>query len=120
MSDVANKKTQKQRKRRVWRVRSRVSGSDERPRLRITISNRNVEAQIINDDEQKTIVSTTTVGKKSATGNLTDKAAWAGKDIAKKAKTKKVNKVVLDRGSRRYHGRVKAFADAARDGGLEF
>jgi large subunit ribosomal protein L18 len=106
--------------RRKNRVRSVVSGTAERPRLTVTISNIHVSAQIIDDVSGKTIAAATTVGSKTAKGNLTDKATVIGTEIAKKAKAKKVNKVVFDRNGRKYHGRVKALADAARAGGLEF
>ncbi len=102
------------------RVRSTVSGTTERPRLSARISNLHVSAQIIDDSTHKTIASVTTVGQKNLTGTMTDKATWVGTEIAKKAKTKKVKTIVFDRGGRKYHGRVKALADAARAGGLEF
>lgn len=113
------KKVSMQRMRRIVRVRAKVSGTSERPRLRVTISNTNVSAQLIDDTKQSTIVSATTVGKKNVGSTMTEKAEWLGAEIAKKATAKKVTKVTLDRGSRQYHGRVKAFADAARKAGLE-
>lgn len=106
--------------RRKNRVRAVVSGTTERPRLSVTISNRNITAQIIDDTKHSTLAYQTTVGQKAATGSMTDRAAWVGEQIAKKAKTAKVNQVVFDRNGRLYHGRVKALADAARQGGLEF
>lgn len=106
-------------KQRKQRIRSSVVGTSARPRLTITISNIHVSAQIIDDSSSKTIVSASTVGKKIS-GNLTDKAKKIGEDIAKAAKTKKVTEVVFDRNGRKYHGRVKAFADTAREGGLNF
>lgn len=102
------------------RVRATVSGTTERPRLSARVSNLHVSAQIIDDTTHKTLVSITTVGQKSLTGNLTEKAEWVGNEIAKKAKAKKIKAVVFDRGGRKYHGRIKALADAARAGGLEF
>lgn len=102
------------------RVRAVVSGTEQRPRLTVTISNMHVSAQIIDDVAKKTIVAATTVGSKSAKGTLTEKAAVVGAEIAKKAVAKKVKQVVFDRNGRKYHGRVKALADAARAGGLEF
>jgi large subunit ribosomal protein L18 len=105
--------------RRTNRVRSVVNGTAERPRLSVSISNLHVTAQVINDEAGKTLAYSTTVGQK-VPGNMTEKAAWVGTAIAKKAKTARVNKVVLDRRSKKYHGRVKALADAAREGGLEF
>lgn len=105
--------------RRKNRVRAVVSGTPERPRLTVHVSNKHVSAQIIDDTQHKTIVAATTVGQK-ATGTMSEKAAWVGTEVAKKAKAAKVNKVVFDRSGRLYHGRVKALADAARAGGLEF
>lgn len=116
-----NRLTQKKlnQARRAHRVRSTVFGTSERPRLSVHVSNLHVSAQIIDDSSSKTLVYVTTVGQKQ-TGTMVAKAAWVGKEIAGKAKKAKVSKVVLDRGARKYHGRVKALADAARDGGLEF
>jgi large subunit ribosomal protein L18 len=105
--------------RRATRVRAVAIGTTERPRLCIHVSNLHVSAQIIDDSKSTTLVSATTVGQK-VDGNLTDKAAWVGKEIAAKAKKAKVSKVVFDRGSRKYHGRVRTLADAAREAGLEF
>lgn len=102
------------------RIRSRITGTTERPRLSVHISNRHVSAQIIDDTKSKTVVSITTVGQKKVTGNMTEKAIWAGSEIAKKAKDAKIKRVVFDRGGHIFHGRVKALADAAREQGLEF
>jgi large subunit ribosomal protein L18 len=87
--------------------------------MAINISNLHITAQIIDDQAGKTLAYATTVGQK-IDGNMTAKAIWVGQAIAKKGKTAKVSKVVLDRNSRKYHGRVKALADAARKEGLEF
>lgn len=106
--------------RRKNRIRKVVIGTPERPRLVVHVSNRHVEAQVIDDSTHKTLAHSTTVGQKAATGTMSEKAAWVGNEIAKKAKAKKVKRVVLDRNGRLYHGRVKALADAARKGGLEF
>jgi large subunit ribosomal protein L18 len=105
---------------RKKRVRSTVHGTTERPRLSVSITNLHVSAQIIDDVSQKTLVAVSTVGQKAATGTMTAKAEWVGTEIAKKAKTKKIVKVVFDRNGKQYHGRVKALAEAARAGGLEF
>lgn len=101
------------------RVRSKVTGTAERPRLTVTISNMHVSAQIIDDAKQHTIAAATTVGTKQ-TGTVTEQAAIVGADIAKKAKKAKINAVVFDRNGRQYAGRLAALADAARKEGLEF
>lgn len=104
---------------RANRVRTAVQGTTERPRLSVHVSNLHVSVQIINDETHTTLVAVSTVGQK-VSGTMTEKATWAGTEIAKKAKAAKVSKVVFDRGSKLYHGRVKALADAARNAGLEF
>ena len=104
---------------RKGRVRAKISGTAERPRLTVTISNLHVSAQIIDDVAQKTLVSATTVGSK-AKGTKTELAAKIGAEIAKKAKKAKINTVVFDRNGRQYAGRLHAWADAARKEGLEF
>lgn len=106
-------------KQRKGRVRSTVIGTAERPRLSVHVSNRHIVAQIIDDSAHKTLAHATTVGSK-ASGNMTAKAEVIGAEIAKKAKSAKVSKVVFDRGGRLYHGRVQALADSARKNGLEF
>ena len=104
---------------RKARVRSTVIGTSERPRLSVFISNRHITAQVIDDSIHKTLVHVSTNGK-SYTGTMTEKAEAIGVEIAKKAKTAKISKVVFDRGGKLYHGRVQALADAARKNGLEF
>ena len=104
---------------RKARVRSKVHGTAVRPRLSVTISNMHVSAQLIDDENMRTIASATTVGTK-ATGTMTEKSAVVGTDIAKKAKKAKLTAVVFDRNGRKYAGRLKALADAARKEGLEF
>lgn len=106
--------------RRKHRVRATVSGTTERPRLSVFVSNTHVTAQLIDDTRQKTIAYVTTVGQKTLPGTMTEKAGWAGTEIAQKAKALKVKQAAFDRNGRLYHGRVKALADAARAGGLEF
>ena len=105
---------------RAGRVRATVSGTAERPRLSVHVSNLHVSAQIINDETSKTLAAVSTVGQKSTKGTLTEKAEWVGKEIAAKAKSAKIKNVVFDRRGKLYHGRVKALADAARNAGLEF
>jgi large subunit ribosomal protein L18 len=102
------------------RVRATIVGTPERPRLRVHISNRHISAQVIDDSKHSTVAAITTVGQKAVSGSMVERAAWAGSEIAKKAKAAKVKQVVFDRGGRLYHGRIKALADAARAEGLEF
>jgi len=118
---MANSLAQKllNRSLRKARVRAKVHGTAERPRLTVTISNMHVSAQVIDDDKGNTLVSATTVGTK-ATGTMTEKCAAIGSEIAKKAKKAKINTVVFDRNGRQYAGRLQALADAARKEGLEF
>ena len=113
MSKLLNKQLRKSR------VRATVSGTAERPRLTVFISNIHVSAQIIDDTTGKTLASATSVGKK-LTGNMSEKSAAIGQEIGKKAKKAKISKVVFDRNGRAYAGRLKALADAARAEGLEF
>lgn len=103
------------------RVRAKLSGTAERPRLTVTISNTHISAQIIDDVAATTLIGISTVGKKlPANSTMTQKAEWIGSEIAKKAKAKKISKVAFDRNGKMYHGRIKALADAARKEGLEF
>ena len=104
---------------RAKRTRAKIHGTAERPRLTVHFSNQHIVAQIIDDDKKATLAYATTVGSK-ITGTKTEKAALVGAEIAKKAKTAKIKKVVYDRGSKLYAGRNKALADAARKEGLEF
>lgn len=108
------------RAQRKGRIRSVVSGTPERPRLSVFVSNLHVTAQLIDDTTHKTIGYATTVGQKSVKGNMSEKAAWVGEEIAKQAKSAKIKSVAFDRGGKLYHGRVAALADAARKSGLEF
>ena len=102
------------------RIRSRVVGSQERPRLTVYVSNQHIHAQVIDDATSKTLASSTSAVAGAPKGNLTEKAVWVGADIAKKAKKAKISKVAMDRNGRKYHGRIKALADSARENGLEF
>lgn len=104
---------------RAKRTRAKIHGTAERPRLSVHISNMHITAQVINDDESKTLAYATTVGSK-LTGSKTEKAAAIGKEIATKAKKANVKTVVFDRGAKLYAGRMTALADAARKEGLEF
>ena len=104
---------------RANRTRAKIHGTAERPRLSVNISNQHIIAQVIDDDKGITLAYATTVGSKIS-GSMTEKAAEIGKLIADKAKKAKVTKVVFDRGSKLYAGRMSALADAARKEGLEF
>jgi len=101
------------------RVRATVIGTPERPRLSVHISNRHIIAQVIDDSTGKTLAYVSTVSIKTS-GTMTERAATVGAEVAKQAKSAKVSSVVFDRGSKLYHGRVAALADAARKSGLEF
>lgn len=104
---------------RANRTRAKIHGTAERPRLTVHISNLNITAQVIDDDKQATLAYATTVGKKLK-GTKSEKAAEIGAEIAKAAKKAIINKVVFDRGSKLYAGRMSALAEAARKEGLEF
>jgi len=105
------------------RLRRKVTGTGERPRFSINFSGKHIYAQIINDESGKTLVSVMTTEKALDAKALKPNAAGAeevGKLVAERAKQKQIAKVVFDRGGFRYHGKVKALADAARAAGLEF
>jgi large subunit ribosomal protein L18 len=105
------------------RIRKKVMGTAARPRLNVYRSLNHIYAQLVNDLEGVTIASASTAeGKKSdrRTGGNVASAKTVGKTIAERAKAKGVSKVVFDRGGYLYHGRIKALADAAREGGLQF
>ena len=112
------------RQARHERVRKRVSGTPERPRLNVFRSLNNIYAQVVNDELGQTLVSASTIDKEVResvkTGGNVEAAKEAGKLLAKRAVDKGIKQVVFDRGGYQYHGRVKALAEAAREGGLEF
>ena len=113
--------TREARLRRHRRVRGKVTGTAERPRLVVTRSNRGIVAQLVDDREGRTLASATWLQvKKTFKGNKKDQATEVGKLLAESAKQAKIESVVFDRGGYLYHGRVKALADAAREGGLKF
>lgn len=118
MSKLEQKNNQAAR--RANRVRKTIAATADRTRLSVFISNQNVMAQIIDDTKGATLAYSTSTSAKAPKTTMTEKAAWVGKDIAKKASAKKVKQVVFDRGPKQYHGRMKALADAARESGLEF
>jgi large subunit ribosomal protein L18 len=107
-----------QRQLRHLRVRKKVSGTADRPRLVVFRSDKHIYAQLVDDDAGRTIATVSSL--KVAAGKKTEKAAEVGKQVAAVAKDKGINRVVFDRGGYKYHGRVKAVADGAREGGLEF
>ena len=108
------------RVRRHARVRAKISGTSEAPRLCVYRSNKNIEAQIIDDVKGVTLVASSSMSLKLENGSNVEAAAKVGQDIAEKALAKKIKKVVFDRSGYIYHGRVKALAEAAREAGLEF
>ncbi|MCP9469079.1 MAG: 50S ribosomal protein L18 [Nitrospira sp.] len=118
----AGKVQQLERRRR--RVRNAIFGTPERPRLNVFRSNAHIYAQVINDLEGKTLAAASSLDKSlraslKSTGNI-EAAKAVGKLVAERAKAANVSAVVFDRGGRMYHGRIKALADAAREGGLQF
>jgi large subunit ribosomal protein L18 len=118
---MATLTTRQARERRHRRVRGRVQGTAERPRLVVFRSNRGIEAQLVDDLAGRTLAAASWLNlKKSFKGNKTEQAAEVGKLLAANAKKAKVERVVFDRGGYLYHGRVKALAEGAREGGLVF
>ena len=112
-----NKVEKRQRIKR--RVRGKISGSAELPRLSVYKSNKEIYAQLIDDKDGKTLASVSSRTLK-AKGNKTEISAEVGKAIAEKAKTAGIETIVFDRNGFVYHGRIKALADGAREGGLKF
>ncbi len=110
------------RKKRHGRVRTKVSGTPERPRLNVFRSNKHIQVQLIDDVNGVTIASASTKDEAFGAGSTSNKeaAAKVGEMIAKRAAEKEVTEVVFDRGGYVFHGRVKALADAARENGLQF
>ncbi len=111
--------TREARRRRHRRVRGKVSGTAERPRLAVFRSNRGIFAQLIDDDAGRTLASASWLGLKQS-GNKTDQASEVGKALAAAAAKAGISTCVFDRGGYLYHGRVKALAESAREGGLQF
>jgi len=116
--------TKKERRLRIKkRIRKIISGTKEKPRLSVFRSNKNIYTQFINDDEGRTILSISSLNKEIADKKnitKTEQAKLVGKLTAEKSKAAKITSVVFDRNGYLYHGRVKALAEAAREGGLKF
>jgi len=110
------KKHQLQQLRR-WRIRKKITGNKERPRMSVCFTSENIHVQFIDDEAGKTITAISTVGKSSAAKDLSANVNGA---TAKSALDKGIKHVVFDRGGKLYHGKVKALADAAREAGLKF
>lgn len=109
------------RQRIRYRIRKKISGTAERPRLAVYRSNKEIYAQIIDDQSGKTLAAASSLKNKDAhKSNKSDQATFVGKVIAEKAKAAGIENVVFDRGGYLYHGRIKQLAEAAREGGLKF
>ena len=108
------------RLRRHRRVRGKVSGTADRPRLVVFRSNKGIFAQLVDDEARRTLASASWLGQRSFKGTKTEQAKEVGKRLAAAAKKAGVETCVFDRGGYLYHGRVKALADGAREGGLSF
>ena len=123
---IAKEAKDKKRGRVHTRIRKKLQGTEERPRLNVYRSTNHLYVQVIDDSKHATLISANTLefgeakeGKRPTGGNVSA-AKQLGKTIAERAKSKGITKVVFDRGGYLYHGRIKALADAAREGGLEF
>ena len=111
------------RQKRIWRIRKKIVGTAERPRLCVSFTNKHIYAQAIDDAAGKTLVSVSSLSKDLKDEKLSaniDSATKLGKAFAEKAKAAKISEVVFDRHGRPYHGRVKEFAEAARQAGIKF
>jgi large subunit ribosomal protein L18 len=121
MRSIEKKKSLRQK--RIWRIRKKLSGTAQRPRLCVTFSNKNIYAQLIDDAAGKTLVGVGSLAKDFKEVKLTankESAQQLGKAVAEKAKSAGIESVIFDRHGRPYHGRVKVFAEAAREAGLKF
>ncbi|MEM6394615.1 MAG: 50S ribosomal protein L18 [Planctomycetota bacterium] len=116
----ASKQKTVRRSRRKTGIRKRIFGTPEQPRLSIFRSGKHIYAQVIDDHAGSTLASASSVKSKLAKGGNLDAAKQVGSDVASQAKAAGVESVAFDRNGFRYHGRVKALADAAREGGLKF
>jgi large subunit ribosomal protein L18 len=117
---MAVKTKEQGRLRRHRRVRSKISGTAERPRLAVYRSNLRIYAQLIDDDAGRTLAAASSLDKDVAGAKRSEQAGMVGKLVAERAKQAGIGRVVFDRGGYLYHGRVKTLADAARENGLEF
>ena len=116
---MASRKVEKRAKIKR-RIRKNVFGTSERPRLSVFRSNKQIYAQIIDDTNGVTLAASSSYNNKAAKGSKSEVASIVGKELAEKAKKAGVESVVFDRNGYQYHGRVKALADGAREGGLTF
>jgi large subunit ribosomal protein L18 len=125
MQDRAKKRIMRARQRRMWRVRRKLHGTSDRPRLTVFRSNKGIYAQLIDDDQGHTLVTASSLSPEMAKQSNDKKtkveiSKAVGQLLAQKAKEKGLMEVVFDRGLYLYHGRVKALAEGARKGGLTF
>jgi large subunit ribosomal protein L18 len=116
---VKKTKAESRLKRRK-RIRGKIAGTAERPRLSVYRSNKGIYAQVIDDAAGATVAAASSQHLAGATGSKSERAAEVGKLVAERARERGVERVVFDRGGYLYHGRVKALADGAREGGLKF
>ena len=121
MSEKKTLKKQETHKRRKQRARKKIIGTSERPRLSLFRSAQHVYAQVIDDQQGFTLATISSMGKKSKISRANkDNCTELGESLATVCKAKKISKVVFDKNGYQYHGRIKAFADGARKGGLDF
>ena len=121
---MQNSKKKQLRQLRKWRIRKKITGTSERPRMSVTFSNEHIYVQIIDDSKRVTVASASTrhkatPGRDQLSANV-ESAKKIGGLAAEAAKSKGISKVVFDRNGARYHGKIKALADAAREAGLQF
>ncbi len=117
MSQIEQHTTKQKRK---MAVRSKLQGTAKRPRLSIARSNQYIQLQAIDDESGKTLLGISDMGQDQPKGTKTERAVKAAQKLAKKLKAKKIKAIVFDRGPYRYHGRVRAVAEALREAGIEF
>ncbi len=114
------KRMEKRRRNRAFRVRRKVRGTAERPRISVYRTNMHIYAQIIDDEAERTLCQTSSKALKMAYGGNIEAAKKVGEELGKLAKKNKIERAGFDRGSRAYHGRVKALAEAVREAGVKF